>query len=224
LPLIAEHYPELYFGPDPVTGCEAFEGVLPLVAAKSGVVRRIPVRIIFPVGYPDDEPRAFEHTDRFLPHSPMRHFYSADGRCCLWLPWDSQWQPARHDGLLDFMAHLSIFFHHQLLFDVSGKWPVSARGHGRNGYREFLSETLGISHQEFPRFVPLLVDGARIAYLPCPCGSGKHAKRCHLVLVNKLISKIGRARLRAQVAWINEVTWPEDPAPSDRPSLGDKVG
>jgi hypothetical protein len=131
---MAEHYPELLFGSDPVTGCEAFEGVLPLVAVRSGVVRRVPVRIIFPVGYPDDEPRAFDHTDRFLPHTAVRHFYSGDGRCCLWLPWDSRWQPSRHDGLLDFMAHLSIFFHHQLIFDVSGQWPVPARGHGRNGY------------------------------------------------------------------------------------------
>ena len=169
---MAEHYPELSFGADAVTGCEAFEGVLPLVAAKSGVVRGILVRIIFPVGYPDDEPRAFDHTDRFLPHAAMRHFYSADGRCCLWLPWDSQWQPGRHDGLLDFMAHLSIFFttNSSSMSAASGLFQPEVTG---ERYREFLSETLGISHQEFPRFVPLLVDGARVAYLPCPCGSGE---------------------------------------------------
>jgi hypothetical protein len=40
LSLMAEHYPELALGSDPVTGLEAFEGVLPLVAPKSGVVRR----------------------------------------------------------------------------------------------------------------------------------------------------------------------------------------
>jgi hypothetical protein len=123
--------------------------------------------------------------------------------------------------MLDFMAHLSIFFHHQLIFDVSGKWPVPARGHGRNGYREFLSEALGISDQEFPRFVPLLLDRARVAYLPCPCGSGKQAKRCHLIVVNKLISTIGLARLRDQVSWINEVTWSDNPASSDTPKPED---
>jgi hypothetical protein len=202
---MAEHYAELAFCTDPATGLEAFEGVLPLVASRSGVVRRIPVRVVLPAGYPDQEPRAFDYTDKFLPHTSLRHFYSSDGRCCLWLPWDSQWQAHRSDALLDFMAHLAIFFNHQLLFDISGKWPVPAMGHGRDGYREFLLEKLQISQEDFARFVPLLVDGSRVAYLPCPCGSGKHAKRCHLIVVNELISKIGRAALRDQVAWINEL-------------------
>jgi hypothetical protein len=131
------------------------------VIKREANLRRIPVRIVFPRGYPDQEPRAFDHTDKFLPHTPLRHFYSSDGRCCLWLPWDSQWQAHRNDALLDFMAHLAVFFNHQLLFDVSGKSPVPARGHGRHGYREFLVEKLGISPQEFSSFVPLLVDGAR---------------------------------------------------------------
>lgn len=201
---MAEHYPELAFRWDPATGLEAFEGALPLVAPKSGVVRRIPVRIVFPRSYPDGEPRAFDYTDKFLPHTSLRHFYSADGRCCLWLPWDSKWQPHRRDALLDFMAHLAIFFNHQLLFDINAKWPVPARGHGRDGYREFLVEKLRVSGQDFPSFIPLLLDGARVAYLPCPCGSGKQAKRCHLVVVNELLSKIGRASLREHVAWIKE--------------------
>ena len=114
------------------------------------------------------------------------------------MPWDSQWQAHRNDGLLDFMAHLAVFFNHQLLFDVSGKWPVPARGHGRHGYREFLVEKLGISPQEFSSFVPLLVDGARVVYLPCPCGSAKQAKRCHLIVVHELISKIGRANYESK--------------------------
>ena len=224
LPLIAEHYAELALGSDPVTGLEAFEGVLPLVAPRSGVVRRIPVRIVFPRGYPDQEPRAFDHTDKFLPHTSLRHFYSSDGRCCLWLPWDSQWQAHRNDGLLDFMAHLAVFFNHQLLFDVSGKWPVPARGHGRHGYREFLVEKLGISPQEFSSFVPLLVDGARVAYLPCPFGSGKQAKRCHLIVVHELISKIGRANLREQVAWIIEEPCAETPVASSVATAEAKCG
>ena len=153
-PLMAEHYPELGFGSDPVTGLEAFEGILPLVARRSGVVRRIPVRIVFPRSYPDEEPRAFDYTHKFLPHTSLRHFYTADGRCCLWLPWDSKWQAYQSNVLLDFMAHLATFFNHQLLFDVSGKWPVPARGHGRDGYREFLVEKLGISQEDFPRFIP----------------------------------------------------------------------
>ena len=202
-PLVAEHYPELGFGSDPVTGLEAFEGILPLVARRSGVVRRIPVRIVFPRSYPDEEPRAFDYTQKFLPHTSLRHFYSADGRCCLWLPWDSKWQTHQSDVLLDFMAHLAIFFNHQLLFDVSGKWPVPARGHGRDGYREFLVEKLGISQEDFPRFISLLLDGAGMAYLPCPCGSGKYAKRCHLIVINKLVSKIGKTSLRECVASIN---------------------
>jgi hypothetical protein len=44
------------------------------------------------------------------------------------------------------------------------------------------------------------------------------------MVVNKLISKVGRARLRDQVSWINEVTWSDNPAPSDMPKSEDNVG
>ena len=198
-------YPDLTFGTDPLTGFDAFGGTIPLLAPKSGLVRRIHARIVFPPDYPHREPRAFDAADRFLPHTGARHFYP-DGRCCLWLPWDSQWQGHRQDALLDFMAQLVIFFNHQLVYDVSGKWPVAARGHGPDGYREFLAERLAISEQELPKFIPMLTDGARVAYTPCPCGSGKQAKRCHLAAVNQLISQIGRRPLRDRVLWINEMS------------------
>jgi hypothetical protein len=146
LPLVAEHYPELVRVVEPATGLEALEGLMSLVAERSGVTRRIPVRVAFPEAYPDDEPRAFDYTMMFLPHASLRHFYS-DGRCCLWLPWNSLWDGRRDDGLLDFLAHVAIFFNHQLLFDMTGIWPVPARGHGPDGYREFLTEELGISPQ-----------------------------------------------------------------------------
>lgn len=201
---MAEHYPELTLGEDPSSGLEALTGPLPLVTARSGIVRRIPLLIAFPPAYPDDEPRVFDHTGRFLPHDWSRHFYSEDGRCCLWLPWDSQWDGRSKDGMLDFMAHVAIFFGHQLLFDATTKWPIPAWGHGRDGYREFLVERLGVTEADFPNFIPLLLDGPRVAYLPCPCGSGKYAKRCHLRLVNELISRVGRSEVRGRVAWITE--------------------
>jgi hypothetical protein len=102
------------------------------------------------------------------------------------------------------MTHLAVFLNNQLVFDSIGKWPAVARGHGRDGYREFLLEQLGISPADFEMFIPLLTDGRRVAYLPCPCGSGKQAIRCHMPIVNRLISKIGRSTLRDQVAWIAE--------------------
>jgi hypothetical protein len=120
------------------------------------------------------------------------------------------------------MAQLAIFFNHQLIYDVSGKWPVAARGHGPDGYREFLVERLAISEQDFPKFIPLLTDGARVAYTPCPCGSGKQAKRCHVGAVNELISQIGRRRLRDRVLWISEMSATTS-AGSDTAGSGEKV-
>lgn len=203
--LVAEHYPELVQVSEPSSGLEALQGPLSIVSPKTKLVRRVPVRIVFPLTYPNREPRAFDYTDRFLPHTWLRHFHSDDGRCCLWLPWNSLWDWSRGDALLDYLAHVVIFFNHQLLFDVSHKWPVEARGHGPDGFQEFLIEELGITADQFFDFVPLLTDGPRVAYLPCPCGSGKHAKRCHLVLINRLISKIGRSDLRSCVEWIVRV-------------------
>lgn len=173
-----------------------------MLAPKSGVVRHVPVRIIIPSRYPDQEPKAYDYTDRFLPHDESRHFYRRETHGCLWLPWDSEWDGNKSEALLDFIAHVVIFFNHQILFDLTGKWPVPSRAHGRAGYREFLVETLGIPDVRFEAFVPLLLDGPRVAYLPCPCGSGRHSKWCHLLKVNELISKIGWTELREYVIWI----------------------
>ncbi len=204
--MAAEH-PGLVLSEDPATRLEALEGPLALEASRSGIVRHVPVRIVFPEAYPFEEPRAFDFDDRFLPHHPDRHFYS-DGMCCIWLPWASEWRRTDPGALLDFMARLIVFLNHQLIFDVSRKWPVAFWGHGRDGYRQYLVEQLQIADADLAKFTELLTDGRRVAYLPCPCGSGKKARFCHLAVVDELASKIGRTRLKERVLWINEPVQP----------------
>jgi hypothetical protein len=165
-------------------------------------VRSVAVRIVFPPRYPDAEPEAYDSANSFLPHDESRHFYRRDERCCVWLPWESGWKPDDADALLDFIAELAIFLNCQILFDATGIWPIPSRGHGSTGYREFLVEKLGIADDLFDLFIPLLVDPYRVAYLPCPCGSGRLSRWCHGKTVNELISKIGRRELSERVVWI----------------------
>jgi hypothetical protein len=147
------------------------EGQVTIVEA-GGLVTSIDSRIEFPRDYPASEPAAFETGLRF-PWVADRHFVS-DGRCCLWLPPQSKWQPDHADALAVFLDELVTFFYRQLLFDATGKWPGGWH-HGVFGYWQYVIEELGSQNEAHQ----LLTGLGRDRNDPCPCGGGRRYKRCH---------------------------------------------
>src|SRR5207344_894192 len=110
-------------------------------------------------------------------------------------------------GIVTFIDHVVEFFYKQLIFEANGhrRWPGAARGHGTAGFKEFLSEALGIEGSVLTRFVPVLADWSQAdKYQPCPCGSGKKMRWCHGVVVVALLGRLGRGRVERQVrAWLD---------------------
>ena len=102
------------------------------------------------------------------------HFYP-DGACCLGL----QLLADRKTTLKEFMDELVVPFFYRLSYtDVHG--PAAAReylwaeySHGDPGVREYLSDLADIAGHGLGRNDP------------CPCGSGRKYKRCHLGEVDR---------------------------------------
>ena len=102
------------------------------------------------------------------------HFYP-DGGCCLGL----QFLADRRTTLKEFMDELVVPFFYRLSYaDVHGlgttrKFLWGEYSHGDQGLREYLSDVADIARHGQGRNDP------------CPCGSGRKYKRCHLGEVDR---------------------------------------
>lgn len=194
--LVTNVYPGLKYSIDDEAGRIYIEGAVRLLA-ECGVPTDIQVRVEFPDDYPKGEPRAYDAANRF-PHTADRHFYP-DGRCCLWLPPESRWNQSDHEGLCRFLEEVAVFFDRQLVYDAEGKgtWPGEQRGHGYNGYAEFVQELLGGDQQLLILLAPIFANVSGIGRnSQCPCGSGLKYKKCHMSTVEEISRKVGFVTIR----------------------------
>jgi len=151
----------------------------------------------FPDNYPEQEPRVYDAANCF-PHEANRHFYP-DGRCCLWLPPESRWNADDPEGLCRFLEEVAVFFDRQLIYDAEGKgiWPGGQRGHGGDGYVEFVQELLGEDQQLLVALAPIFANKSNIGRNSrCPCGSELKYKKCHLHTVQEINRRVGFVTLR----------------------------
>jgi hypothetical protein len=181
-------YPTLEYITDEETRSLNLEGAF-VYDSRSGIRDVIKVCVVFPFDYPNHEPRAYD-SDSHFPHTLERHFYNdghADGRCCLWLPPKSKWNPKDPESLRVFLDELAIFLERQLIFDATGKWPGNEYDHGSNGYLEWIKEVLSNSNHLVEIFSPLLGGFVKISRNDgCPCGAGTKYKRCHLSRIEEI--------------------------------------
>lgn len=177
--LIRENYPDLKYGLNYRLKTIFLDGTITL-RAECGIPTRIKTRLTFPDSYPYYEPTAYERGNLF-PHTADRHFFP-DGRCCLWLPVETQWNPLELTGLHRFLDQVSTFFERQLIYDASPDkhWPWGQRGHNIQGYIEFVQETLGVEVSLIDNFMGVLTGRENISPTSkCLCGSSKKYKYCH---------------------------------------------
>ncbi len=191
-----EHYPGLRHRFDSYSGRAWLEGTMTLRTA-SGVPTRFRVRVEFPDGYPDREPRIYETAGRF-PRDPDRHVLP-DGLCCLWLRSESKWDVKDPDGLLRFLDEAILFFERQLIQEMypGEPWPGGERGHGEQGYEEYVLELLGGDEGLLSALAPVLAGAARVGRNDrCPCRRGRKYKKCCLGRVEEIERRVGITVLR----------------------------
>ncbi len=152
------------------------------------------VRIVFPPGYPLHEPLVYDVRGRFE-HIADRHFYD-DGHCCFWHPLESAWEPGDPEGLLRIVAETAAFFRRQLICDVRGKYPGPQRAHGGLGTLEALAASLGEARLVLLFRKTLLFEGECGHNAPCPCGSRRKYKRCHLAVLQAIRQRVNQEAMR----------------------------
>jgi hypothetical protein len=197
--LLAEAYPTLEYRTDDKTGSLYLEGIF-VYDSQSGIRDEVRTHVVFPFAYPEQEPRAYDIEGRF-PHILERHFYDDghhDGRCCLWLPPKSKWNPEDSDGLRVFLDELAMFFERQLIFDATGKWPGGEYDHGYKGYLEWIKEILDGDERLLALLGPVIGNQSRITRNDrCPCGGKRKYKRCHLAIVDRIRKEVALTILQA---------------------------
>jgi hypothetical protein len=199
--MIATPYPNLRYGINARTEQIFLHGTLTLVS-KSDVPTRVETRVIFPDHYPIEEPAAFDIADHFLPHHADRHFYT-NGRCCLWLAEESQWDGDDPEALPKFIAQLALFFERQLIYEADPRksWPWGQRSHGDEGFLEYLRDFLGGSQNLIEVFSPVITGGTVLQPgVKCPCKSGRKYKVCHAPIVEQIIRRTSMDYLRLVLA------------------------
>jgi len=203
--LVHEHYSGLSYHVDDYSGRARLEGTMTL-RTESGVPKKFRVRVKFPEDYPEREPRIYETGGRF-PRDPDRHMLP-NGLCCLWLRPESKWDKENPDCLLHFLDEAILFFERQLIHEIypDEPWPGGERGHGLQGYKDYVLELLGDDENLLLVLSPALVGTSRIGRNGhCPCESGTKYKRCCLPLVEEIQSRVGRDILHRTLSGREEV-------------------
>jgi hypothetical protein len=181
-------YPTLEYVAEEETGTLRLEGSF-AYDSQSGIRDEIKVLVVFPLDYPNHEPRAYD-SDNHFPHTLERHFYDdgyANGRCCLWLPPKSKWNASNPESIRVFLDEVAIFFERQLIFDATGTWPGAEYDHGSNGYLEWMKEVLANNERLVEIFSSVLGGSVKVGRNEiCPCGSGRKYKRCHLPKIEEI--------------------------------------
>lgn len=152
-----------------------FRGWLELCSEHGHVYESVQLHIVYPPTFParNQPPSVYleSHRDRWK-KGGNSHIES-DWKLCLFVPGESGITFADDDSLQKLLGVVHTFLlkeriYQRRLAKVSlngglAAWPGPDRSHGLQGIREAIREIGGVGRND-----------------PCPCGSGKKFKKCHL--------------------------------------------
>lgn len=136
------------------------------------------LQLTVPADYPASLPRVREVSGAIDPG--YEHLYS-DGSLCLGIQGElllAQLEKPSLPALLD--GPVRSYLYSYLFHERYGRYPFGDRAHGVAGILQYYEELFG--ETDPMRTIKLLeavcLDGYR-GHLPCPCGSGLIARKCH---------------------------------------------
>jgi len=136
------------------------------------------VRIVYPPRFPDRGrfPSVYLESHREQWKNISGSHIEADWRLCLFVPGESGIDFGHKDSLVHLLECLRTFLFKEVVYQrdlrmeaVTGKppvWPGKARSHGVAGIKEMVTDQGGVGRNA-----------------PCPCGSGKKFKHCHMTIL-----------------------------------------
>lgn len=168
------------------------DGDFPLVV--EGKVRdRYSIEISLAGDHPKSLPIVRETAGR-IPRTSDRHM-NGDGTACILLA-DERWRSWPVGApLVDFLnGPLRNYFICQSVVESGYPWPMEELGHGKEGICTYYGELLGTDDiNVIGDYIACLTAKQVKGHWPCPCGSGKRLRNCHLAHVVELRTKISQA-------------------------------
>lgn len=156
-------------------GCAFVRGVFNIVSEHGHIYEAVKLRIVYPPTFPtrNQPPSVYleSHHDRWAKGGGSH--IENDWRLCLFVPSESGIAFREPTSLNDLFAVVHTYLFKQRIYQRRllqsqlhggvAKWPGEDRSHGLQGIREAVRDSGGVGRNA-----------------PCPCGSGKKFKHCHL--------------------------------------------
>ncbi len=169
-----------------VNGAVVVRGTLGI--SHDGVeVDRYSLDIKLPDNYPHWLPTVWETAER-IPRTMDRHVYPKTGALCLGVS-EELWLAMNGDFSLERVLDIPVrnYLIGNSLVEQGEEWPTGDRGHGVKGIIEFYRTLLGIKDElVLLRFLRSFIFKKHKGHWPCPCGSGRVLRKCHMDGVRQL--------------------------------------
>lgn len=146
------------------------------------------IKIEIPPGYPEELPKLYELSN-LIPDS-FEHKYD-DGSCCLGVDGELYQRFIPNPTLLHYVKDMvADYFASVKWFIRYGDYPFGQRSHGTKGVFEFYRQFWDVDNDQLAaRMLCIaLVPGTYRGHQPCPCGSGKIARKCHSSSFQKIFA------------------------------------
>lgn len=130
-----------------------------------------------------------------IPRILDNHIEGPAGNICTMVPEERYRVFPRGAPLLQFLnGPVRNYFLGITMREIGLPWPFGERPHGRAGVIEFYTELVGSSDEEVIRQYMLCIRSRQLrGHRPCPCGSGKKIRNCHIALITELRLLIHRS-------------------------------
>lgn len=193
--LLASEHPYLNYRLDERRLIAEARGAVPMLL-PDGQIEPVELQLLFHPQYPPRPPFVSEVGGRWTPDDD-RHI-PQDRTFCLYLRDVDEPDLREPMALSRFMLDVICFLDQQLIYDRIGRFPGPQWPHRENAYALHVIEQLS---REVPSAAQGIWEAARAAQLsrnaPCPCGSRRKVKHCHLDLLRDVGAVAARHNLRA---------------------------
>jgi hypothetical protein len=149
----------------------------------------------------DTEVPLLRETGGRIPWIADRHM-NLGGIACLFVPEEWLLRPREDKTIIRYLeGPVRDYFLWQSLYERGESPPWKDRAHGLPGLIEAYGDIVGMESESAVRCCLKYLSKDQIkGHWPCPCGSGKRTRECHLKHMRELKSKV--PRLIAQLALI----------------------
>lgn len=154
-----------------------------LLLDEAAEVDRYDIVLELPLDFPEGVPSLREVGGRIPRHA--KHHVNHDGTACLFVSGERWCYWPRGSSLTQFLnGPVRSYLLGQALVEAGRPWPFGERSHGAQGVLEAYGDMIGASDPVIiARYIQALTRMKLRRHRPCPCGSSRPLRDCHLAQV-----------------------------------------